>query len=308
MEIRTALLSVLLLLGWSAPALAQAGPACSPSDEAGWVARVEYSAPPTNAPLPRILRGRLALNVSEGAPLCVHDLVRNPLGSVRRVWLRLAGEELRSVEPGQDYVVPRPGILAAIGEWFRPFRAYSLWNRRNENQIQNAHVRGDNCRYRPVEAERVAKVVPSWGPIYLPWACAEGETGPWQVTILSGSEHASMTAYTNLVQIDPSMCPRTCLVDVTPVVGTHASSLMMQIMVVNASSLHLPSGNFGDHPDAAHRALIGAELIGGRGGRDWQLQGMSLLWGAGCELPAAGQAASRLYGTGSAEDVCANRQ
>jgi hypothetical protein len=285
------------------PSAARAQGPCAPSHEAGWVGRVDLVPNRQDAPSPHIIRGSASLPVVEGEALCANDLVRNPAGSTRRIWLRVNALGSRELAPARDFLVPEPDWMSRLQAFLTPFNNFLGRSRRSLQPASVASTRGnEGCSFAPANGDLNSNVVAEWGPIYLSWPCAPDQMGPWNVQIISSAGSRSVTALDNMVRIDPRGCLDSCILRVTQQV-TNAEALTLHVLIVPAASAPLPSVLRRRPLDSVQRAMIGASMTGGRQ-RGWQLQGMSLLWQAGCDVPAAGQLAAQDYGANRMEAVC----
>jgi hypothetical protein len=271
--------TVLAALALSAPLTA---PPCRPSQ---YGAKVGSVSPIRNKPRGRnaIRTGRTSspVTLAEGDILCGGELVTNPLGSGARLIIGLPGGAEITLEPGKQASIPAPGFVtrgaALIGQFDRLFAsdAYVPSQTRGSGGNEAAAV------------ERVARVVPHWGPLLIAWPSTVPK-GRWSVSISRGGRASVAQVTRPFARIDVgAYCPTGCLVEVAQADGR----IVARRRVFPAAPSEVQSPRWLETADAGmvERALLGAWLATRLGDPAWIEQGQTLMWGAACAYPAVNE-------------------
>lgn len=293
----------LLVAAAAMPLPAHASTRCRPSQEAGWVADVEHLSGGSSSATPgrSSPHGLVPLGIGDG--LCALERVENPVGSRRRIILRLAGGDVRALNPGEFLVVPAPRATAGVGRLLDYLMGGRLGG---PARVVRAAPRGDACPYRPERLPPVAFVTEGSGTLRVSWPCDQNAAAPWSISLRSlQSDRVSDNGVMrfNFAGIDPSGCTPACLFAVFDARGRPVYRLRIEMRPSQRIPLTSDMRRLPDGP--VRQVAIGASLVA-QAGRQWRLQGFSLLYNNGCAVPAAGLAAARFYGTpaDSPEETC----
>lgn len=82
---------------------------------------------------------------------------------------------------------------------------------------------------------------------------------------------------------------------------------LQEIKIVTPEQAKLPASIARMPPGPVRDALAGAALSRRPEGKGWRLQGHSLLYGAGCDVPAARRLAHVAYGFPTPDEPCLRR-
>ena len=301
---RVLFFGLIIIFGWVSPASARER--CRPNDEIGWISVIEIQSVGQPTALPVVNGSDGKSDAAEGMALCNRDVIENPAGSRRVVRARLAGGVRKTILPGEAWQIPKP-------DW-RAVKLESL-NRWLSGTVPGAPTaaapaasRGGGCVYTPFEPEIRSYAVKEWGPLQIAWPCKDDAETVWTVLLTSAGTQSNVgeMVSSNFVQVNISDCQDSCMVSVHDMTANKMVYAQI-IIIVTSAQAKLPASISRMAPGAVRDALAGAALSRRPEGKGWRLQGHSLLYGAGCDVPAARRLAHLAYGFPTPDEPCLRR-
>jgi hypothetical protein len=296
------LFGLVTIFGWVSPASARER--CPPNDEIGWISAIEMQSVGRPTALPVVNGSGGKSDAAEGMALCNRDVIENPAGSRRVVRARLAGGFRKTILPGEAWQIPKPDWLAVKLEALNRWLSSTVPGTPTAADAPDVS-RGAGCAYAPFEPEVRSYAVKEWGPLQIAWPCKGDAETVWTARLTSPGTQLNVEEMvsSNFVQVNISDCQDSCMVSVHDMTANKMVYAQI-IIIVTSAQAKLPASISRMAPGAVRDALAGAVLSRRPEGKGWRLQGHSLLYGAGCDVPAARRLAHLAYGFPTPDEPC----